>query len=977
MSDDAEWVGVDFEFGRPNTPTTARPAIRPRPRPPAPPLPEPATDPPRELPEVTETINSGSNNAAAVGGSVGGVLGVVLVLLLAHLPPTTQLPKVITIGGLFDMGDEKQEIAFRYAVDSVNHRERLLSPSELHTMIEHIPPFDSFHASKRVCDLVRSGVAAIFGPQSGQTSAHVQSICDALEIPHIETRWDFRLRRDDYSVNLYPHPSSLSKAYLDLVRVLEWRSFCILYEDNDGLVRMQELLKTPSPNEFKVSIRQLPRGNDYRGVLNEVKATLEQNIILDCKTEHVGEVLKQAQQIGMMSSFQNYIISSLDLHLVNLEDFKYGGSNVTAVRLIDPEREEVKNVMEDWQAGRVMYTNKLHDDDLIMKPRNKSFWTTETALMYDAVKLFVLAIKALDSSTDVQMTQLVCEGEDAWVHGNSLINYMKLEKLQGLTGHIEFDALGFRTDFTLDIVELGMQNLTKVGTWNKKTGANYTRTYQETLKRGAFGLQNRTLTVSFAYNDPYIMLKESSEQLTGNDRFEGFCIDLLNEIASILKFNYTLVPVPENKYGNKNRTTGEWNGMIRELLEQRAEMAITDLTINYEREQAVDFTMPFMNMGISILYKKPQKMAPSLFSFLSPLSLEVWIYMITAYVGVSVLLYILARFTPYEWQNPHPCDPDPDTLENQFTILNCLWFAIGSLMQQGCDFLPQAVSTRMVAGMWWFFTLIMISSYTANLAAFLTVERMESPIESAEDLAKQTKIKYGSLSSGTTTSFFRDSTLPTYARMWAFMESTSPSVFVQSNAMGVKRVQEENGLYAYLMESTSIEYVTERNCDLTQVGGLLDSKSYGIALPPRSPFKEVLDVTILTLQSRGRFHILKEKWFRQKRGGGRCREEAGGSSMASELNLSNVGGVFVVLLGGMGLALVVAMGEFILECWDIAKDDQVSLLSVLSTELRFVFKCKGSSKPVRKKVSESEEANVSNNIYGSDVYNYTGKNPLS
>ena len=43
----------------------------------------------------------------------------------------------------------------------------------------------------------------------------------------------------------------------------------------------------------------------------------------------------------------------------------------------------------------------------------------------------------------------------------------------------------------------------------------------------------------------------------------------------------------------------------------------------------------------------------------------------------------------------------------------------------------------MIAALWWFFTLIMISSYTANLAAFLTVERMESPIESAEDLARQ------------------------------------------------------------------------------------------------------------------------------------------------------------------------------------------------------------------------------------------------
>jgi hypothetical protein len=61
----------------------------------------------------------------------------------------------------------------------------------------------------------------------------------------------------------------------------------------------------------------------------------------------------------------------------------------------------------------------------------------------------------------------------------------------------------------------------------------------------------------------------------------------------------------------------------------------------------------------------------------------------------------------------------------------------------------------MVAGLWWFFTLIMISSYTANLAAFLTVERMDSPISSAEDLAKQTKIKYGSVGSGSTLDFFR------------------------------------------------------------------------------------------------------------------------------------------------------------------------------------------------------------------------------
>lgn len=49
----------------------------------------------------------------------------------------------------------------------------------------------------------------------------------------------------------------------------------------------------------------------------------------------------------------------------------------------------------------------------------------------------------------------------------------------------------------------------------------------------------------------------------------------------------------------------------------------------------------------------------------------------------------------------------------------------------------------------------MISSYTANLAAFLTTKRMTSPIEDVESLAKQSEIKYGSLISGATQQFFR------------------------------------------------------------------------------------------------------------------------------------------------------------------------------------------------------------------------------
>ena len=97
-------------------------------------------------------------------------------------------------------------------------------------------------------------------------------------------------------------------------------------------------------------------------------------------------------------------------------------------------------------------------------------------------------------------------------------------------------------------------------------------------------------------------------------------------------------------------------------------------------------------------------------------------------------------------------------------------------------FIPffRAISTRMVAGMWWFFTLIMISSYTANLAAFLTVERMESPIESAEDLAKQTKIKYGCVESGSTGAFFRVSSLIYLTTIFCYWQIRMQNLQVQA-----------------------------------------------------------------------------------------------------------------------------------------------------------------------------------------------------
>ena len=91
--------------------------------------------------------------------------------------------------------------------------------------------------------------------------------------------------------------------------------------------------------------------------------------------------------------------------------------------------------------------------------------------------------------------------------------------------------------------------------------------------------------------------------------------------------------------------------------------------------------------------------------------------------------------------------------------------------------------------------------------------------------------------------FDQDTKIGTYNRMWQFMDSMNrsstpqnPGPFCKSNMEGVTRVQESKGLYAFLMESSTIEFFIERKCDLTQVGGMLDSKGYGIATRPGNYF---------------------------------------------------------------------------------------------------------------------------------------------
>ncbi|XP_014247015.1 glutamate receptor ionotropic, kainate 2-like isoform X1 [Cimex lectularius] len=908
-------------------------------------------------------------------------------------PYNTDPEPVIKVGALFEKDDIASIKAFNHAIEMVNLDKAPTSP-RFEPILSEVDLYDSYQVGGEVCKLMAEGVAAIFGPQSPYTWNHVQSQCDNKEMPHIASnRWDPQKSPGSCLLNLYPHPEVLAQAIEDIVRAWNWKGFTVVYDDFYSLKKIGNLLKMADDKGFVVTVRQL-EGEDgnFRKILQGIKHSGEKNIVFQCSVDILYEVLLQSQQVGLVGSEYNYIITSLDFQYIDLEPFKWSGTNMTGIRIVKPTTDYFKKVVAPWfseengdgtdeeegdnydmlddqHMRRKRFQNtgygdisdpeianeedqlegeaKEADEDGDNQPEEETpeepikIPMTQTALIHDGVQLFAKAIENL--GMQVSPRSIDCDQSRAWEHGYSVRNYMKMSEYEGLSGLIKFDYQGFRTDIELEIIELTEEGLIAKGIWNTTTGLNV---HYPEGKNGQTDvgedLRNTTFIVLIALTHPYGMLKEASKPLSGNDRFEGFGIDLIHELSLMSGFNYTFV-VREDKSSGNPLKSGKWTGMIGDVLDGRADLAIADITITRERERDADFTMPFMNLGISILYKKPKKAPPSTFSFLSPFSAEVWAYMLSAYFGVSLLLFVIGRVSPYEWTNKYPCIEDPKELENQFTLLNSYWFTIGSLMQQGSDLAPIAVSTRMVAAIWWFFTLIMVSSYTANLAAFLTVEVTVSPFLNVDGLANQKTIKYGAKAGGATANFFRDSNLTLYQQMWKYMESNS-DVMMPTNEAGVRRVM-ENDDYAFLMESTSIEYEVERKCELHQIGGLLDNKGYGIVMRQNSSYRNVLSRNVVKLQEKGKLTQLKNKWWREKRGGGACAVKSEGGA-ASELGLANVGGVFLVLLAGCILSIFFALAEL---SWDIiSRDDKISFIDEFKKELKFISKCHGTTKPVIK-----------------------------
>ncbi|TKS72033.1 Glutamate receptor 2 [Collichthys lucidus] len=790
----------------------------------------------------------------------------------------------VQIGGLFPRGADQEYSAFRIGMVQFGTSEFRLTPH-----IDNLEVANSFAVTNCFCSQFSRGVYAIFGFYDKKSVNTITSFCGTLHVSFITPSFPLD-GTQQFIIQMRP---DIKGPLLSLIEYYKWDKFAYLYDSDRGLTTLQVVLDTAAERKWQVTainvgnLKDERKDEAYRSLFQDLENKKERRVILDCEQDKVKDIMEQVITIGRHVKGYHYIIANLGFIDGDLSKIQYGGANVSGFQIVDFDDPLVSKFDQRWEA--------LEEKEY---PGADSKIRYTSALTYDAVQVMTEAFRYLHKQR-IDFTRRANNGDCLanpavpWAQGVEIERALKQVRVEGLTGNIQFDQHGKRVNYSVNIMELKSNGPVKIGYWNEVDKMAVTKS--DVFANDTTGMENKTVIVTTILEAPYVMLKKNADLFVDNERYEGYCVDLAAEIAKHCGFKYQLKIVGDGKYGARDAETKIWNGMVGELVYGKADIAVAPLTITLVREEVIDFSKPFMSLGISIMIKKPQKSKPGVFSFLDPLAYEIWMCIVFAYIGVSVVLFLVSRFSPYEWHTEEYEDGQIQTNEstNEFGIFNSLWFSLGAFMRQGCDISPSARK------------------------------------------------------------------LPSLTKCGHTCGVPSPPVFVKTTAEGVLRVRKSKGKYAYLLESTMNEYIEQRKpCDTMKVGGNLDSKGYGIATPKGSSLRNAVNLAVLKLNEQGLLDKLKNKWWYDKgecgSGGGDSKakwrinvyrhcngkkrkkllklseqgvldklknkwwydkgecgaKDSGSKEKTSALSLSNVAGVFYILVGGLGLAMLVALIEF-------------------------------------------------------------------
>ncbi|CAF4619855.1 unnamed protein product [Rotaria sp. Silwood1] len=439
-----------------------------------------------------------------------------------------------------------------------------------------------------------------------------------------------------------------------------------------------------------------------------------------------------------------------------------------------------------------------------------------------------------------------------FVHSDLLLNELCLTNFLGVSGYIKFNfnvtdrIIG--SYYYLQNVQPSVNGLNFIPILEYSDSTNWKTSKQTNViiwpgnslvpPTGRAILKGISLRIGVIESIPFTIVTNVIDEFGQNTtKFTGYVPDLIELLADKIGF------IPNIQLAPLNQT---YSGLIQAVVNGQYDIVLGDVTVTAIRRELVGFSNAIFDNSLRIIMRKTPYVTIELLSFLKPFSRNLWLLVLGACIYAALLICLVEKNDNEIFQNR--------SISSQITM--SIWYSFGNIVGYGVDFHVNTAAGRLLTAGLYMLSLILVATYTANLASDLTISKSKDIISGINDI-KNGKIPHNRIGIriGTVSEDYYLREISSGSRNYYPLKSRQD--LYDSLLAGI--------IDASFMDIGTGEYITNNiYCNLTLIEDDFDKGVFGIVTPKEWLYTKDLDVNILLLRESGQLDDLRQKWFKKR-----------------------------------------------------------------------------------------------------------------